>query len=181
VEKEEEKEELEKELKKKKLNWKNRSIWRSLPNFKSICPQMAEKNALKVIWGQTDQPTNQPRTNIVSYRGACMRLKMQILFFDYTITIIFGKFHDQGEAEWKVIRGQLRGHKDTPCRRPTPGRPISRPGVGCPQYLFGGFGYYWLVIIFFNIVLLIMDIISCHFGGHSTPDKESGGVRTQIG
>jgi hypothetical protein len=27
-----------------------------VPNFKSIHPQMAEKNALKVIWGQTDGP-----------------------------------------------------------------------------------------------------------------------------
>jgi len=34
---------------------------------------MAEKNALKVIWGQTDGPTN-----IVSYRGACMRLKIKV-------------------------------------------------------------------------------------------------------
>jgi hypothetical protein len=31
---------------------------------------------------------------------------------------VSGKFHDQGDAEWIVIRGQLRGHDDTPCRRP---------------------------------------------------------------
>jgi hypothetical protein len=31
-----------------------------------------------------------------------------------------GVFHDQGEAKWIVIRGQLRGHNDTPCGRPTP-------------------------------------------------------------
>jgi hypothetical protein len=30
---------------------------------------------LKVIWGRTDRPTDRP-TNIVSYRGACMRLKI---------------------------------------------------------------------------------------------------------
>jgi hypothetical protein len=29
------------------------------------------------------------------------------------------KFHDQGDADWIVIRGQLRGHNDTPCGRPT--------------------------------------------------------------
>jgi hypothetical protein len=38
-----------------------------------------------------------------------------------------GKFHDQGEAKWIVIRGQLKGHNDTPFGRPTPGRPIDRP------------------------------------------------------
>jgi hypothetical protein len=36
-----------------------------------------------------------------------------------------GKFHDQGDAKWIVIRGQLRGHNDTPTR----GQPIGRLGV----------------------------------------------------
>jgi hypothetical protein len=53
-----------------------------------------------------------------------------------------GKFHDQGDAKWIVIRGQLRGHNDTPCGRPAPGRPISRPGSGCPQGVIGVFSYY---------------------------------------
>jgi hypothetical protein len=57
-----------------------------------------------------------------------------------------GKFHDQGDAEWIVIRGQLRGHNDTPCGRPNPVRPIGRPRVGHPQGIFGGFSYYSLVI-----------------------------------
>jgi hypothetical protein len=35
-----------------------------------------------------------------------------------------GEFHDQGDAKWIVIRVQLRGHNDTPCGRPAPGRPI---------------------------------------------------------
>jgi hypothetical protein len=30
-----------------------------------------------------------------------------------------GEFHDQGDAKWIVIRGQLRGHNDTPFGRPT--------------------------------------------------------------
>jgi hypothetical protein len=47
-----------------------------------------------------------------------------------------GKFHDQGDAKWKVIRGQLRDHDYTPCGRPTPGRPIGQLGVG---RIFGGF------------------------------------------
>jgi hypothetical protein len=41
------------------------------------------------------------------------------------------------DAEWIVIRGQLTGHNDT-----TPGRSISRPGVGCPKGFFGDFSYY---------------------------------------
>jgi hypothetical protein len=34
---------------------------------------------------------------------------------------IKGKFHDQWDAKWIVIRGQLRGHNDTPFGHPTPG------------------------------------------------------------
>jgi hypothetical protein len=55
-----------------------------------------------------------------------------------------GGFHDQGDAKWIVIRRKLRGHNDTPCRRPTPGRPI---GQGWPP----------LVTLFLNIVPLIME------------------------
>jgi hypothetical protein len=50
-----------------------------------------------------------------------------------------GKFHDQGDAKWIVIRGQLRGHNETRYGRPAPGRPIGRPGSGCPQGVFGVF------------------------------------------
>jgi hypothetical protein len=35
-----------------------------------------------------------------------------------------GKFYDQGDANWIVIRRQLRGHIDTPCGRLTPNRPM---------------------------------------------------------
>ena len=56
---------------------------------------------------------------------------------------VCGEFHDQGDAKWIVIRGPLRGHKDTPFGRPTPGRPIDRPGVGRPQGIFGGFSYHY--------------------------------------
>jgi hypothetical protein len=41
----------------------------------------------------------------------------------------YGEFQDQVDAEWIVIRGQLRGHNDKPFGRPTPGRPIGRPGA----------------------------------------------------
>jgi hypothetical protein len=50
-----------------------------------------------------------------------------------------GKFHDQGGAIWIVIRGQLRGHKDTPFERPTSGRTLG---------VFGGLSYYELVMLF---------------------------------
>jgi hypothetical protein len=49
------------------------------------------------------------------------------------------KFHDQGDAKWIVIREQLRVHNDMPFRWPTPGWPISRPGVGHPEGIFGVF------------------------------------------
>jgi hypothetical protein len=53
-----------------------------------------------------------------------------------------GKFHDLGDAKCIVIRGQLRGHNDTPFGRPTPCRLISRPVDGCRQGVFGVFSYY---------------------------------------
>jgi hypothetical protein len=43
-----------------------------------------------------------------------------------------GKFHDQGDAEWIVIRGQLKVHNDMPFGQTTPGRLIGRPGLGRP-------------------------------------------------
>jgi hypothetical protein len=58
-----------------------------------------------------------------------------------------GEFHDQGDAKWKVIRGQLRGHNDTPFGRQT----------------FGRIWWFQLLLIskklFSNIVPLIMEFI----------------------
>jgi hypothetical protein len=53
-----------------------------------------------------------------------------------------GKFHDQGDAKWLVIGGQLRGHNDMPIGRQTLGRPIGCPVVGRPQDVFGGVSYH---------------------------------------
>jgi hypothetical protein len=55
----------------------------------------------------------------------------------YKVSINMGEFHDQGDAKWIVIRGQLRGHNDTPFGRRTPGRLIGHPGVGSPNGVFG--------------------------------------------
>jgi hypothetical protein len=54
-------------------------------------------------------------------------------------TVAEGESHDQGGAEWIVIRRSLWGHDDTPCGRPAPGRPIGRPGSGRPQGVIGVF------------------------------------------
>jgi hypothetical protein len=53
----------------------------------------------------------------------------------------FREFHDQGGAKWIVIRGQLRGHNDTPFGQPTPGQLVGRPRIGRPQGVFGGLSY----------------------------------------
>jgi hypothetical protein len=37
-----------------------------------------------------------------------------------------------------------------PCGGPAPGRPIGRPGSGCPQGVIGVFTYYQLLIFFFQ-------------------------------
>jgi hypothetical protein len=55
---------------------------------------------------------------------------------------VIGKFHDQGDDKWMVIRGQLRGYNDTPFGRPTPGRPFGCPVVGRSQGVFGGSSNY---------------------------------------
>ena len=79
---------------------------------------------LHAVWAWVDQ---EPGVNWQAAGGArCLR-------------VLAGKFHDQGDTEWIVIRGQLGGHNDTPFGRPTPGRPISRPGVGRPQGVLGVF------------------------------------------
>jgi hypothetical protein len=59
----------------------------------------------------------------------------------FTLFILDGKFHDQGDAKWIVIRGQLRGHNDTPFGRPTPSRPIraTRGGLAAQRAYFWWF------------------------------------------
>jgi hypothetical protein len=74
------------------------------------------------------------------------------LFPVFGVESTVGNIHDQRDAKWIVIRGQFRGHNDTPFGRPTPGRPIGRLGV------FGILrSYYQLVIRIFNIVPLISE------------------------
>jgi hypothetical protein len=68
-----------------------------------------------------------------------------------------GEIHDQADAKWIVIRGPSRGRNDTPCGRPTPGRPIGCPGVGCPYGEFGILSYCKLVLLIFDIVRLIVE------------------------
>jgi hypothetical protein len=62
-----------------------------------------------------------------------------------------GRFHDQGDDKWIVIRGSLWGHNDTPCGWPVPGGP---GWSGRPQ---GVIGVFLVTIIVFNSVPLIME------------------------
>jgi hypothetical protein len=77
-----------------------------------------------------------------------------VFFFVFLLLLVSdvlsGKFHDQGDAKWIVIREQLRGHNDMPFGRPPPDRPSARRGVGRPQGVFGVFSYYQLVISSFQ-------------------------------
>jgi hypothetical protein len=57
-----------------------------------------------------------------------------------------------------VIRRALRGHDDTPFRWPTHSWPIGHLGVGYPQGVFSVFSYYWLVILFLNMVCLTVAL-----------------------
>jgi hypothetical protein len=59
-----------------------------------------------------------------------------------SIKIPPGKFHDEGDAKWIVIRGQLRRHNDTPFGWPAPSRPIGHLRVGRPQDVLSGSNYY---------------------------------------
>jgi hypothetical protein len=62
-----------------------------------------------------------------------------IFILKLTNFVLMGEFHDQGDAEWIAIKGQLRGHNDTPFGRPIPSRPIGRPGADRPSGVFGFF------------------------------------------
>jgi hypothetical protein len=64
------------------------------------------------------------------------------LFLHSELRNVQGDFHDQGDAEWIVIRKPSKGHNDTPFWWPILGWPISRPGVGHPQGVFGVLSYY---------------------------------------
>jgi hypothetical protein len=50
-----------------------------------------------------------------------------------------GTFSCQTQEISKVSLVVIWGHNDTPCGRPAPGRPISRPESGRPQGVIGGF------------------------------------------
>jgi hypothetical protein len=66
--------------------------------------------------------------------------------------------HDQADAQWIVIRWQLRGPNDTPFGQPTTTRPIGRPGAGDLQGVLG---------VFSNIVILFAFFMA------STPSASS--------
>jgi hypothetical protein len=54
----------------------------------------------------------------------------------------------------------MRGHNDTPCGRPTPGRHVGCPGVGRPAGRIWWFqlrSYYHFVLLFSNIVPHTME------------------------
>jgi hypothetical protein len=79
-----------------------------------------------------------------------------------------------------VIRGPSRGHSDMLFGRPTPGRPLGRPGVSHPQGLFGVFNYYYLVMLFLNMVCLTVALAkrrhkSRFFTSTITPPCSSSG------
>jgi hypothetical protein len=74
------------------------------------------------------------------------------------ISLTPGGSHDQADAEWIVIRTQLRGHNGTPFGRAAPGRPSDRPGSGRPSGVFCMF-----------LLLLISNVIY-YF---SLPDRET--------
>jgi hypothetical protein len=62
---------------------------------------------------------------------------MTSIFLNFKVTLHWERWsHDQADAEWIVIRTQLRGHNDTPFERPASGRPSGRPGSGRPLGVF---------------------------------------------
>jgi hypothetical protein len=50
--------------------------------------------------------------------------------------MVQGGSHDQTDAEWIVIKTQLRGHNNTPFGQQAPGQPSSRPGSGRSSGVF---------------------------------------------
>jgi hypothetical protein len=100
-------------------------------------------------------------TYLFSNQWGSTSLNMELYLLHILYCTYCGRFHDQGDAKWIVIRRSLWGPNNTPCGRPAPGRPIRRLGSGRPQGIIGVFSYYQLVILSFDIVPLIMEFTLC--------------------
>jgi hypothetical protein len=73
------------------------------------------KNRRRSVVADSDDDTISTRSVTTASTSTSFALQEKLTFL--------GGYHDLLEAKWLVIRGPLRGHNDTPCRRPTPGRP----------------------------------------------------------
>jgi hypothetical protein len=56
---------------------------------------------------------------VVVIVAAFMSVAVRVDEFCVSFSLSSGEFHDQADADWIVIRGQLRGHNDTPIGQPT--------------------------------------------------------------
>jgi hypothetical protein len=77
-----------------------------------------------------------PPRRVLSGRAWRALASSNTLGSPWILLSIRGKIHDQGDAKWIIIKGQLRGHNNA-----NPAN-IARPVVGRPQVVFGGLSFY---------------------------------------
>jgi hypothetical protein len=97
-----------------------------------------------VFWDRCHELTDYDKIMAQIERGeAKIQRRISIKKVGSSIRRMASRMVIKADAGWMVIRGgALWGLNDTPCGRPTPGRPIGRPRVGLPQVVFGVFSCY---------------------------------------
>jgi hypothetical protein len=113
---------------------------------KSLNHCLGPSQALPLLWPVGGHPGNPVgQTEIGRPQAVFINSKMttssilSVLFHPKIYEswpIVTGKSHDQADAEWIVIRTQLRGINNMPFGQPAPGRPFGRPGSGRSSGVF---------------------------------------------
>jgi hypothetical protein len=123
---------------------RRRSRSRGSPSRSSSRSKSRERPVLKKIWSKTKgcyvfssssrTPSKSPQRKVIPAEN--LTLPDPATYDKVMEQLSKGVSHDLADAEWKVIRTQLRGHNDLPFGQPTPGRPSGRPGSGRPLCIF---------------------------------------------
>jgi hypothetical protein len=89
-------------------------------------------------------PPSTPLSSHMVIDHAITKVSNDLIFWKETA----GESHDQADAEWIVIRTQLRGHNDTPFGRPALGQPPAGRPAG--RLADRGLAALWAYLVCFS-------------------------------